>query len=60
MNNFIPLVLWQLKMLFVDSCLNSNIYFLKIANLSKLFILLSRFSHSVKVDGKYEFLKKYV
>ena len=38
--------------------MNFTIIFLKIEKLQKFLILFSRFSHSVTVDQKYEFLKK--
>ena len=39
--------------------MNYNIFFLKIEKLSEFLILLSKLFHSVTMDRKYEFLKKY-
>ena len=38
--------------------MNCKMLFLKLAKLSELLILLSRFFDSIAVDGKNEFLKK--
>ena len=58
-SNFTPSGLGQLKMLFGDGRMNYNIFFLKIEKLSEFLILLSKLFHSVTMDRKYEFLKKY-
>ena len=56
--SFIPVGLWQLKVLFWVGRMNCKILFLKRTKLSELLILLSRLFHSITVDGKNEFLKK--
>ena len=55
---FIPIGLWQLKVLLGVGCMNCKVLFLKRARLSELLILLPRLFHSITEDGKNEFLKK--
>ena len=56
--SFIPIGLWQLKVLLGIGRMNCKMLFLKRARLSELLILLSRLFHSITVDGKNKFLKK--
>ena len=56
--SFIPIGLWQVKVLFGDDCINCKMFFLKREKLSELLILLSRLFNSFTVGGKNEFLKK--
>ena len=56
--SFIPIGLWQLKVLLGIGRMNCKMLFLKRARLSELLILLSRLFHSITEDGKNEFLKK--
>ena len=56
--SFIPIGLWQLKVLLGVGRMNCKMLFLKKARLSELLILLSRLFHSITEDGKNEFLKK--
>ena len=56
--SFIPVGLWQLKVLFGVGRMNCKMLFLKRARFSELLILLSRLFHSITEDGKNEFLKK--
>ena len=56
--SFIPIGLWQLKVLLGVGRMNCKMLFLKRARLSELLILLSRLFHSITEDGKNEFLKK--
>ena len=56
--SFIPVGLWQLKVLLRVGCMNCKMFFLKRSKLLELLILLSTLLHSVTVDGKNEFLKK--
>ena len=55
--SFIPIGLWQLKVLLRVGCMNCKMLFLKRARLSELLILFSRLFHSIIVDGKKKFLK---
>ena len=55
---FIPIGLWQLKVLLGAGRMNCKMLFLKSAELSKPLILLPRLFHSITVDGKNKFLKK--
>ena len=56
--SFIPIGLWQLKVLLGVGCMNCKMLFLKRARLFELLTLLSRLFHSIAVDGKNEFLKE--
>ena len=56
--SFIPIELWQLKVLSGVGQTNCKILFFKRARLSELITLSSRLFHSSTVDGKNEFLKK--
>ena len=58
--NLIPLGLWQLKRLLADDLINFRILFLKILKLLEFLMLWSSLFHSIIVDGKKQFLKKYV
>ena len=58
--NLIPLGLWQLKRLLADGLINFRILFLKILKLLEFLMLWSSLFHSIIVDGKKQFLKKYV
>ena len=55
--SFIPIGLWQLKVLLGVGRMNCKMLFLKRARLSELLILFSRLFHSITEDEK-EFLKK--
>ena len=48
----------QINILFRDNCMNFNIFLLKIEKLSEFLTFLSRFFHSVTMNGKSEFLIK--
>ena len=54
----IPLQLWESKALFGDGRINFNKLFFKTLRLAPLRRLGSTLFHSMKVDGKKEFLKK--
>ena len=54
----ISLQLRQLNTLFRDSLINFNKFFLKTLRLEVLWRLRSNSFHSIKVDGKKQFLKK--
>ena len=54
--NFIPLELWQLKVLLMDEFQNSS---LLIAKLSGFLILISRLLHSITVDQRKGFKQNY-
>ena len=56
--SFIPIGLWQVKVLLGVGRMNCKMLSLKRARLSELLILLSRLFHSITEDGKNEFLKK--
>ena len=58
--SFILIGLWQLKVPLGVGRINCKLLFLKRTKLSELLILFSRLFYSVTVDGKNEFLKKYV
>ena len=58
--NLIPLGLWQLKRLLADGLINFRILVRKIMRLLGFLILWSSLFHSIIVDGKKQFLKKYV
>ena len=58
--NLIPLGLWQLKRLLADGLINFRILFLKILKLLEFLMLWSSSFHSILVDEKKEFFKKYV
>ena len=49
---FIPIGLWQLKVLLGAGRMNCKMLFLKSAELSELLILLPRLFHSITVNGK--------
>ena len=53
--SFIPIGLWQFKVLLGFGCMNCKVLFLKRGRLSKLLILLSRLFHSITEDRKNEF-----
>ena len=56
--SFIPIGLWQLKVLLGVGRMNCKMLFLKKAKFLELLVLFSRLFHSIRVDGKNEFLKK--
>ena len=56
--SFIPIGLWQLKVLLGVGHINCKMLFWKRTNFSELLILFSRLFHSITVDGKNEFFKK--
>ena len=56
--SFIPIGLWQLKVLLGVVHMNYNMLFLNRAKLLELFMLFSRLFHSITVNGKNKFLKK--
>ena len=56
--SFIPIGLWQLKILLGVGRMNRKMLFLTRARLSGLLILLPRLFHSITEGGKNEFLKK--
>ena len=56
--SFIPIGLWQLKVLLGVGCMNCKMFFLKRVRLSELLVLLSRLFHSITVEWKNEFLKR--
>ena len=56
--SFIPIGLWQLKVLLGVGRINYKMFFLERARLSELLILFSRLFLSIIEDGKNEFLKK--
>ena len=55
--SFIPIGLWQLKVLLGVGRMNCKMLFLKRARLSELLIFLSRLFHFNTVDGKNKLLK---
>ena len=58
---FIPIGLWQLKVLLGAGRMNCKMLFLKSAELSELLILLPRLFHSITVNGKKKLcLKLYL
>ena len=56
--SFIPIGLWQLKVLLGVGRMNCKMLFLRRVKLSELVIPLSRLFHSITLDGKNKLLKK--
>ena len=56
--SFIPIGLWQLKVLLGVGRMNCKMLFWKRARLSELLIRLSRLFYSITEDGNNEFFKK--
>ena len=56
--SFIPIGLWQLKVLLGVGRMNCKMLFWKRARISELLILLPRLFHSITVHRRNEFLKK--
>ena len=54
-----PLGLWHLKKLFPEGRTNSKSFFLKIFKFSGLRIFWSSLFHSITIEGKNEFWKKF-
>ena len=55
----ILLGLWQLKIEFEDGLINFKILFLKAEKVLEYLIFKSKLFHSITVDGKKEFIKKW-
>ena len=55
----ILLGLWQLKIEFEDGLINVKILFLKAEKVLEYLIFTSKLFHSITVDGKKEFVKKW-
>ena len=56
----ISLGLWELKIEFEDGIINFKILFLKAGKVLERLIFKSKLFHSMTVNGKKQFIKKYV